>query len=85
MKARSIKFGDGSRNSRDNNSNPRGLEIQRQPLKSNGPFTHMEDRINTIREKLEGTSQVYDDKFDRIGRRLEIADKLIYEAQETKK
>lgn len=45
----------------------------------------MEDRIKNIEEKSHGTAQVYDEKFDRIGRRLALADKLIAESKETKK
>lgn len=67
-----------------NNSSPMALELQ-QPAKSNGPFTFMEDRIKNVQEKSHGTAQVYDEKFDRIGRRLALADQLILEAQETKK
>lgn len=60
------------------------LDVQKQPAKSNGPLTFMEDRIKTIQEKIDGTNQVYQEKFDRIGRRLAAADKVIQEAQATK-
>lgn len=58
---------------RFNNSSPNAMELQK-PMQSNGPFTFMEDRIKNINEKTEGTAQVYDEKFDRIGRRLAVAD-----------
>jgi hypothetical protein len=45
----------------------------------------MEDRIRTINEKIDGTTHVYNDKLDRIGRRLAAANQLIQEAQDTKK
>ena len=45
----------------------------------------MEDRIKTINEKMEGTSETYNEKFDRIHRKLVAADQFIMEAQETKK
>ena len=45
----------------------------------------MEDRIKNINEKSQNTAQVFDEKFDRIARRLTLADQMIAEAQETKK